>query len=186
MAIYLVSDTHFGHDRAFIYEPRGFKNIYDHDIALVKNWNGIIKPEDEVYHLGDVMLGDNTNGLKYLHQLNGKIHIIRGNHDTDTRIELYKNSWNVVEVYDVGYRLKFGKYHFVLTHKPMITDELTREKLTRCECNFYGHTHQKNNFYEDRPYMYHVGIDSHNCMPVRIEDAIADMEAKVIECKSFL
>jgi hypothetical protein len=34
--------------------------------------------------------------------------------------------------------------------------------------------------------MYHVGVDSHNCMPVKIEDAIADMEAKVIECKSFL
>lgn len=185
MAIYLISDSHFNHDRSFIYEPRGFKNIYDHDIALVKNWNSIIKPEDEVYHLGDVMLGDNTNGLKCLHQLNGKIHIIRGNHDTDTRIELYKNASNVVEIVDAKY-IRYKKYHFFLTHYPCITGNLEKDNLKGMTCNFYGHTHQKNNFYEDRPYMYHVGVDSHNCMPVRIEDAIADMEAKVQECLKFL
>ena len=27
--IYFTSDTHFGHDREFIYGPRGFKNLHD-------------------------------------------------------------------------------------------------------------------------------------------------------------
>lgn len=74
--IYLTSDTHFCHNKDFLYEPRGFQSIEEHDEAIVKNWNSIVTPDDEVYHLGDVMLNDNTKGLGYLKQLNGKIHII--------------------------------------------------------------------------------------------------------------
>lgn len=35
--------------------------------------------------------------------------------------------------------------------------------------NLFGHTHQTSNFYEDKIYMRHVGMDSHSCYPV-IED----------------
>ena len=61
--IWLTSDTHFGHDRDFLYKPRGFKNIWDHDKTIIENWNNIIQPNDEVYHLGDVMLGNNEYGM---------------------------------------------------------------------------------------------------------------------------
>jgi hypothetical protein len=53
-------------------------------------------------------------------------------------------------------------------------------------CNFYGHTHQIKNFYEDRPYMYHVGVDSHDGYPVDIDVAIEEMYAEVKECVEFL
>ena len=36
------------------------------------------------------MLGDNAEGMNILKQLNGIIHIILGNHDTDSRIALYQ------------------------------------------------------------------------------------------------
>lgn len=52
--------------------------------------------------------------------------------------------------------------------------------------NLYGHTHQTTNFYEDRPYMYHVGVDSHNGYPVLLDDIIEQMKIKVEECKAFL
>ena len=37
--IFVTSDLHFGHDRGFLYEPRGFSNIEDHDEAVIANWN---------------------------------------------------------------------------------------------------------------------------------------------------
>ena len=74
--IYLTSDLHFCHDKSFLYEPRGFNSIEEHDENIIKNWNNIITPDDEVYLLGDVMLNDNVKGLNCLKQLNGKIHII--------------------------------------------------------------------------------------------------------------
>ena len=99
--IYFTSDTHFCHNRPFLYEPRGFKSIEEHDETIVTNWNSIVKPEDEVYHLGDVMLIDNEKGIKYLKSLNGKIHLILGYfflchypvlvHNYDD----YKKIWNI-------------------------------------------------------------------------------------------
>ena len=35
--IYLTSDTHFCHNKDFLYEPRGFQSIEEHDEAIVKN-----------------------------------------------------------------------------------------------------------------------------------------------------
>ena len=52
--------------------------------------------------------------------------------------------------------------------------------------NLYGHTHQNTNFYEDRPYMYHVGVDSHDGYPVLLDTVIIQMKNKVDECKGFL
>ncbi len=96
--IWLTSDLHLCHDREFIYKPRGFENVSDMNHAIASRWNERVKPEDDVYLLGDVMLNDNITGLGLLKSLNGKIHIIIGNHDTASRIELYKTCWNVVEV----------------------------------------------------------------------------------------
>ena len=60
--IYFTSDLHFGHNREFIWGPRGFKSSWEHDETIVKNWNSLITEEDDVYILGDLMLGDNAAG----------------------------------------------------------------------------------------------------------------------------
>ena len=82
MRIFATSDTHFGHDREFLYKPRGFNSIAEHDEEVVRRWNETVEPDDVVLHLGDVMLGDNAHGLDCLKRLNGKIFIVPGNHDT--------------------------------------------------------------------------------------------------------
>ena len=64
--IYVTSDLHFGHAKQFIYEPRGFPNIVDHDEEIIKRWNELAQPEDEVYILGDLMLKDNEHGLNII------------------------------------------------------------------------------------------------------------------------
>ena len=80
--IYFTSDLHFGHDKPFLYEPRGFTNIYDMNNAIFRNWNSIVTEEDDVYVLGDLMLNNNEGGIWLIKRLRGRIHIILGNHDT--------------------------------------------------------------------------------------------------------
>lgn len=171
--IFLTSDTHFCHNRNFIYHSRGFDSVEKMDWAIVENWNKKVSPNDIVYHLGDTMLGDNILGMEYMRQLNGKIYLVRGNHDTDARIKEITDK-KIAEVLGYAVPLTYKKKRFFLTHYPTLTSNYddTPHKAVR---NLHGHTHQKNNFLTENPYMYHVGVDSHNCEPVDIEEIIEDM-----------
>ena len=173
--IWLTSDLHFNHDKDFIWKARGFKTVHEMNEAIIKNWNAVVDVDDIVYLLGDVMLGDRERGLYYLKQLKGNIYIAFGNHDTDGRIEDYLKCHNVRDV-RMGYRIKVpGKRTAILTHYPTITDNMGDLRTL----NFYGHTHQENsNFFQNYPNMYHVGMDSHSCTPVLLEDALEEMKAK--------
>lgn len=183
--IFLTSDPHMGHDREFIWKPRGYESVSAMNITQVQKWNGIIEDDDDVYVLGDVMLGDASN-IEFIKQLKGRIHIVLGNHDTANREKMYRELPNVVEVAEVGIRLKYKKHHFVLTHYPMMTGNLEKESLKQMTLNLYGHTHQTSNFYNDMPFMYHVGVDSHDGYPVLLDDIIEEMYAKVKEGVAFL
>ena len=37
MSIYFTSDLHIGHDKDFLYKPRGFNNVWDMDNAIIEN-----------------------------------------------------------------------------------------------------------------------------------------------------
>lgn len=181
--IFVTSDTHFGHDRGFLYGPRGFENIEEHDEAVIANWNSVVSPEDDVYILGDLMLNDNEHGIECIKRLNGNLHIIYGNHDSAARQALYNDLGIVHGWADV---IKYKKIHFYLSHYPTFTGNLEAESIYQCAINLYGHTHQFYNFYRDTPFMYHVGMDSHNNTPVLLDDIIEEIKAKVNECKEML
>lgn len=183
--IFISSDWHFNHDREFIYKPRGFNSVEEMNEEIVARHNKIVAQDDEVYVLGDLMLGDNEVGAEYIKRMNGRLHIVLGNHCTFVREGIYRTLPNVVEVKE-AIRLKYGKYHFFLTHFPCMTGNLEKESLTQTTCNLYGHTHQRTNFYNDIPFMYHVGVDSHDCAPVLLDDIIEEMKQEVAKCKSFL
>ena len=183
--IFLTSDLHMGHDREFVWKVRGYDSVQAMNLSQVQKWNETVEDEDDVYALGDLMLGDPGN-IEFIKQLKGKIHIVLGNHDTANREKMYRELPNVVEITEVGIRLKYKKHHFVLTHYPMLTGNLEKESLKQMTLNLYGHTHQLTNFYNDMPFMYHVGVDSHGGIPVLLDDIIEEMYAKVKECKEFL
>ena len=179
--IWFTSDTHFGHIKDFLWSPRGFNSIQEHDETIIHNWNEVIGPEDEVYHLGDVMLNDNEHGLECIKRLNGKIHIILGNHDTETRASLYLHCPNI-ETIDYARELKIGKYYFWLCHYPTVTANYDDDKpWAKHLINIYGHTHQQTKFYNDNPYMYCVCLDAHNNYPVSLEQILEDVKNKIIE-----
>lgn len=184
-ATWITSDWHFGHDRQFIWKARGFSSVEEMNEAIIRNHNAMVKAEDDVYVLGDLMLGNADTGINCIEQLNGKLHIVRGNHDTDSRWAIYKQLPNIVEMDNAIY-LNYKKHHFYLSHFPTLTGNLEKESLKQMTLNLFGHTHQKENFYMDMPYLYHCGVDSHACQPVLLDDILSAMYAKVKECRDFL
>lgn len=187
MAIWLSSDWHFNHDREFVWKARGFSNVQEMNEVIVARHNSVVAPDDTVYVLGDCALGGSEKVIleenkALIERLNGNIHIIRGNHDTDRRIAMYGSCKNVVSAGLWAEVIKYKGYHFYLSHFPTITANLEKESLKQCTLNLFGHTHQLDNFYLDTPMYYHVGVDSHNCYPVLIDDIIQEMKDKVNEC----
>ena len=183
--IFATADLHFGHDRAFIWGARGFKSIEEHDAEIIKRWNEVVTAEDDVYILGDLMLGDNAHGIYCLSQLNGKLHILTGNHCTSARQKLYHTLENMVEFCGCATTIKYKKKQLYLSHYPTITSNMEANPH-QAVFNLYGHTHQTTNFYNGQPFMYHVGVDSHNCYPVLLDDVIIEIKNEIDACITAL
>lgn len=104
--VYFTSDTHFNHDRPFIYEARGYKNRYEHNDALIAKINEIVRPQDELFHLGDFCLNITTSEFEsILTKINCQnIYYIWGNHNSCIR-RMYEETLtgeyqrNDIEVY---------------------------------------------------------------------------------------
>lgn len=78
---YFIADLHFGHQNALSFDNRPFKTIDDHDEALIKNWNSTVGLDDDVWILGDISWYSVTRTIEIFKRLNGKKHLILGNHD---------------------------------------------------------------------------------------------------------
>ena len=185
-----IGISHFNHDREFIWRARGFNSVNEMVTTIVLNHNSIVEPEDDVYVCGDLCLGGGgAEVLEFskdlIERMNGHLHIILGNHDTPARIAMYATCKNVVEIV-YATMIHYHGYHFYLSHFPTLTANLEKEYLKQCTINLFGHTHSKELFYNDMPFMYNVAMDAHNCYPVLLDDAIEDMKAKVKECKEQL
>lgn len=174
--IWLTSDTHFCHDREFIFGPRGFSCVEEMNKAIVERWNSVISDDDIVYHLGDVILGDNEYGISCLKQLNGNINILPGNHDTKTRLSLYEQLDNVT-VLSRAELIKYKKYSFYLSHYPTLTSNLDEGAPLKAKViNLCGHSHIKNRFKDmDKGLIYHVEIDCHNNFPISFDEILFDI-----------
>ena len=96
MSIYVTSDLHFNHDKEFIWKARGYSSVEDMNEAQIIKFNEIVTDEDDVWILGDLVMGQSTDAIPLLKQLNGKIHVVLGNHDTETREKIYRDlGWDV-------------------------------------------------------------------------------------------
>ena len=179
MAIFVVSDLHLAHSKDFIYGARGFENVEDMNETIIHKWNEVVGEEDDVFVLGDLVMGSLENVL-LLEELNGRIHIVRGNHDTDTRWDFYQKLPNVVEVANSIF-FSYNGYKFYFSHYPTITTRADVGKpLKKCLGNLCGHTHTKDPF-EDWGIgmIYHCEVDAHDCAPVRLDKIIADLKQKM-------
>lgn len=178
--IWLTSDTHFNHNNKEIWLPRGFESVEEMNDKIIENWNSVVGREDIVYHLGDVALGPKESTCEHISRLNGKLILITGNHDPQDRVELYKELENVSHAGMYATLLKVGKYSFYLSHYPTFTaNNEKKKKLSEHIINLYGHTHQKDLFFNGNPYMYNVGQDAHSCFPILLEKVLEDIREEL-------
>lgn len=174
MKIFLTSDTHFCHDKDFLWKPRGFNSPEEMNEAIVERWNSVVGKDDIVYHLGDVMLTDNEGGMACLERLNGHIYFVRGNHDTNTRWSLYDNSEAGRQVTGYAEMIKKGKHQFLLSHYPVMVGNFQEQHGPIC---LHGHTHSKDRFeFWEKYRCYNVNMDAHDCYPVSLEQIIEDIK----------
>lgn len=150
--IYFTSDTHFADEATLRVTGRPFKDTNEMDKALINNWNGIVKPEDTVYVLGDF------GALNYTNYLNGKKILIKGNREYTTPDSELQKYFDFVYVNHVACIYENDQNIF-MTHKPV---ELPNQKLEEGLIQLFGHIHRTALY---RPYGLNVGTDVHYYIP---------------------
>ena len=178
METWITSDTHFGHENILKYQHNRshFSSIEEHDETLIANWNSLVKPNDNVWFLGDFAFNarDRT-ALDILGRLNGKLNFIIGNHD-----------WNLVNKQTFTVQLNWlGYYHelkgftqkgkgIVLSHFPFFS----WNKMQFGAMHFFGHTHCQ------IPFLYHglgmdIGVDGNNLYPYNLPELVENINKTV-------
>lgn len=179
--IWFTSDLHMNHQQEFLWGPRGFANEKEMNEALVEKWNSIVKAEDIVWNLGDIAMNDIAGAIPYLNMLNGTQYWIIGNHDTENKIDrITKSCWKIhMCPYKYATTEKLGGMTIYMSHYPALTANFDEKHFSRHVIALHGHTHQKTNWLDlTNPFIYHVGLDSHNCTPVHLDEVIADIRNK--------
>ena len=175
MAIFVCSDWHFGHNKEFILKPRGFETVEEHNKAIIERHNSMVSPEDTVYVLGDCALGG-AEGLQQaiecIRQMNGKKYLAIGNHDSDAKIEAFREA-ELFEAIQFAYRIRYRKCEYLMTHYPTMVWNKDDPKPV---WNIHGHDHDETIFHETG-HNYDVCMEAHNCYPVSLEQIHADIKA---------
>jgi calcineurin-like phosphoesterase family protein len=174
---WIISDTHFGHNNILKYEPCRIdmlnmqsNNINEMNERLIEVWNETVKPEDLVYHLGDVSFGHFD-----VRVLNGRKFLVTGNHDADFQ-EMLNRGWS--EVLPERFLKNVGGHqgiHFLLTHRPVYVDKGSREDKSGIIYNIHGHLHSK-----PSPTDKHicVSVEQINCRPIELNEIIDKIKAR--------
>lgn len=123
--LFLISDTHFGHP--LMVKLRGFSSPEEMDELMIERWNKVVKPQDHVYHLGDVVI--NKFFLGHIKRLNGKKRLIFGNHDIFPYQKYAEAGFEKL----MAYRVLDG---MIFSHIPIGPGSLERFKV-----NVHGHLH---------------------------------------------
>ena len=170
---WFTSDLHLGHSPMIMLCDRPFENVYKMDRGLIRNWNARVKPEDTVFHLGDFCFRNRLSARTYLKELNGKIILIRGNHD--------HNNGTDTPILDMN--IHYGGENLLLIHDPA---DVTcfGGKLVLC-----GHVHTswkfQRRYYDFNTEMIlsekdnytdfcNVGVDAWNYYPITINEILKE------------
>jgi len=173
--IFFTSDHHFGHKNIIKYSNRPFDSVEEMDELMIQRWNEKVSIEDEVYHLGDVGLSSPNKLRNILDRLNGKIYLIKGNHEKSAlechaRFEWIKDYHELI-VKDADFER--GQQLLVLFHYGI------REWNSSHwgSYHLYGHSHGT---LEDisTSLSFDVGVDCHDFYPISYEDVKSIMKQK--------
>lgn len=166
--IYFTSDTHYAHANIIKYCNRPFKTVGEMNAVLIERWNNVVNPDDEVWHLGDFCMGK-SKPRDWLPRLNGKVHLIRGNHDKHVKDQGFASVQNYKELKVKGYRT------IVLMHYPM----RSWNKSHKGAWHLFGHVHgalttKHGRLTLDDALSMDAGVDCHEFTPISI-DGVANI-----------
>ena len=140
--------------------------------TLIRNWNSIVMPEDDVYILGDVTMRGPDAAYEMLSRLRGKKYLIKGNHDRFVEQPAWEPySWIFGWVKDY-YELTVGNDVFILCHYPFAE----WNEFFRGSIDLHGHQHNHPDYNAAQRSAgirrYDVGIDANGFAPVSYEEIL--------------
>jgi calcineurin-like phosphoesterase family protein len=178
--IFFTSDTHFGHAKVIEYCKRPFSSVAHMDAELIRRWNYRVQAEDTVYHLGDFSLGKREDIRRYRSYLNGRIILIRGNHDRSRTAMLaagFEEVHNSLEltvhtpIVDSNQNQPKGETKLFLRHIPAFdpkhpgkkyAPEFLKEPKGQFDYFLCGHVHEH---YARKDNIINVGVDVRDFKP---------------------
>jgi calcineurin-like phosphoesterase family protein len=159
--IWITSDTHFGHKNilSFVRENgklmRIFHGVEEMDDYIVDRWNVWVKPQDKVYHLGDVAM--KKQHIATAGRLNGHKRLVRGNHDIYPTKEYLKYFEEIYASRKID--------NLFMTHIP-IHPESIRYDWT----NVHGHVHNNVERLHFGPRYLNVSTEVTDYRPLHIDE----------------
>ena len=165
--IYFTSDSHFWHKNILKFCPnRKFSSIEEMNNGIISAWNKKVPKDGIVYHLGDFGFCSIHKMNDILDQLNGRIHIIKGNHDAE-----FPKRFESITYYS---EITIGDRLIVASHYPF----LVWNKSHRESYNLHGHCHNTL-LYDPNALRMDVGVDSHPLLePFNMNEIDAYMSKK--------
>lgn len=160
MKYWVVTDTHFFHEKMYEYcnRPLGFEYI------ILKNINDVVQEDDILIHLGDICIGQDGKAHDlFIKSLKCRKWLIRGNHDKKSDTWYLNHGWDFVSKYIA--MDAFGR-NVLLSHEPIKTD-----LLDHFDMNIHGHVHNNDNHKKiDKQYL--IALEYTDYKPVLLRDII--------------
>jgi calcineurin-like phosphoesterase family protein len=163
MANWYMADPHFGHSKIIEYSKRPFNSVRHMDETILGNINAAVKPDDDLWIVGDFGFGGVGGSDTYLEDIHASIncrtHLVKGNHDEERVLALPWNSIHpLAEIMD-------GTRHVTLCHYQMVTWYRSRKGSIM----LFGHVHEK---HRGNLNCINVGVDVWGFRPIRLRDAM--------------
>lgn len=197
--VWFTADVHFYHKSILKFVPQRVKalnlNLDDenviskHNDAMIKLWNKTVNKHDTVYILGDLSFGNQIETKKILEKLNGKKHLIIGNHDGNYGT-LHNYFVSVALIKDVLFKKSMYPFldsnlHCVLCHYPMVA----WNGRMHGSVMLHGHTHNSiSQFNKDSEELrVDVGFDSDlaQCNLIDLETLYAYLKNDIAKGDTF-
>lgn len=173
MTIFVISDTHFNHANILNFQNEdgsyvrpGFSSVEEMNEIMIQRWNEVVRPGDTVYHLGDVLFGNDKDTFlsRHMPRLMGKKRLLFGNHDDP------KHFVGVGHFSKTMLWRMFPEYNLLLTHVPVHPSTLGEGRFDdKPVINVHGHIHANKS--PPGPYKC-VCVEQTDYRPVALEDLV--------------
>lgn len=156
---FVTADWHYGHENIIKYCNRPFKDKYEMDNALIRQFNRQVTPEDHTYFVGDFTLESVRKAREVMALLNGRKTFLLGNHDSSGF------------THTMSLTIYFGGLNIAMTHFPEL--RILSTPHNPINFNLTGHVHEAWKYkWMDDMLCINVGVDVWDFKPVSLQEIL--------------